>query len=72
VNGNATEAARSNLAVFDNSSSVGEIYTNRAETISEPASEQSMPAVSELITMSILGAGLVILGVFARNKLSQR
>jgi PEP-CTERM motif len=70
VNGNTTEIIPIDLVLFDNSSSVGEIHTIGANKASNPESEQTLRAVPEPMTLLILGAGLIGLGIFARKELS--
>jgi hypothetical protein len=71
LNGNAAETPI-DLVSFDNSSSVEKIHNIPANKTSDLELEQSMHAIPEPITMFILGAGLIGLGIFSRKKLSHR
>jgi hypothetical protein len=72
LNGNAAEIVPADLDLSPNSSYVGKIPPLSAETISEPESKPGMHFVPEPINMLILGVGFVVLGLFARKKISRR
>jgi PEP-CTERM motif len=59
VSGNAAE--KGNTSIVEN-------YIIETKTISESTIEQRMPDVPEPISLLIIGAGLISLGIFARKK----